>query len=73
MKQQPSTGIDLTPEDQADILAIISAIHAIMDDGMAILAIHRVLQRVRQRDREARGDARHHGKVTPLTREMSRF
>jgi hypothetical protein len=71
MKQYP-TAADLRPEDQADVLAIISSIHMIMDDGMAILAIHRVLERVRQRTRTEREYARHHEKVTLLTRAMSR-
>ena len=68
--RQHSAVADLSPEDHADVSAIILAIHTITDDGMAVLAIHRVLERVRRRDREGR--VGHHHNVVPLTRAMSR-
>jgi hypothetical protein len=68
--RQHSAVADLSPEDHADVSAIVSAIHTMTDDGMAILAIHRVLERVRRRNLEGR--VGHHRKVLPLTRAMSR-
>jgi hypothetical protein len=64
---------DLSPEDHADVSAIISAIHTITDDGMAVLAIYGVLERVRQRARTEREYPRHHEKVTRLTTATSRY
>jgi hypothetical protein len=71
--KQHSAAADLSPEDHADVSAIISAIHTIMDDGMAILAIYRVLERVRQRARTEREYSRHHEKVTRLTTATSQY
>jgi hypothetical protein len=70
--RQHSAVADLSSEDHADVLAIVSAIHTITDDEMAVLAIYRVLERRRQRARTEREYAHHPEKVTPLTGAMSR-
>jgi hypothetical protein len=70
--RQHSAVADLSPEDHADVLAIISAIHTITDDEMAVLAICRVLKRVRQRAGTERQYVHHREKVALLTGAMSR-
>ena len=51
------TAVGLSPEDQADVSAVIAAIHLSIDDEEALLAVHRVLETVR-----ARTVRRHHAR-----------